>query len=171
MKFFIGNNFAFLSNYSAKFLLFQRKTIVWKKKISIFLLHKKKLAHRKFYLTFDVQFSSRLSSRKQFILRSNSIFDIQTILKFRKTVINLWKLSIGMFFIMLGFFSATSAITIIGSVADWDPLAAAVMLCWTELLTKIYYNNNHKLFIFKLLNSFKIGVTFGMFVDAFKLTS
>jgi len=28
--------------------------------------------------------------------------------------------------LLLGFFSATSAATIIGSVADWDPLAAGM---------------------------------------------
>jgi hypothetical protein len=82
-----------------------------------------------------------------------------------------WEISLGIFFILFGFFSATSAITIIGSVADWDPLAAAVMLCWTEFFTKIFYYSDHKTFKIKLINSFKIGINFGMFVDALKLTS
>nr|UXY87932.1 CPARA 3gp389/Ycf20 [Cryptomonas curvata] len=82
-----------------------------------------------------------------------------------------WEISLGIFCILFGFFSATSAITIIGSVADWDPLAAAVMLCWTEFFTKIFYFNRVKSFNFKLINSFKIGINFGMFVDALKLTS
>mmetsp|Transcript_45143 Transcript_45143/g.70762 ORF Transcript_45143/g.70762 Transcript_45143/m.70762 type:complete len:149 (+) Transcript_45143:185-631(+) len=82
----------------------------------------------------------------------------------------LWTLCLGLFSLLFGFFSATSAITIIGSVADWDPLAAAVMLCWVEIYTRIYYNyfrENPKL---RLINSFKIGINFGIFVDAFKLT-
>jgi hypothetical protein len=82
-----------------------------------------------------------------------------------------WEISLGIFCILFGFFSATSAITIIGSVADWDPLAAAVMLCWTEFFTKIFYFDRGRYFKFKLINSFKIGINFGMFVDALKLTS
>jgi hypothetical protein len=81
-----------------------------------------------------------------------------------------WELSLGIFFLFFGFFSATSAITIIGSVADWDPLAAAVMLCWIEFFTKFFYNSNKMTFLLKLINSFKIGINLGMFVDAFKLT-
>uniref|UniRef100_A0A7S0YQT1 Ycf20 n=1 Tax=Hemiselmis tepida TaxID=464990 RepID=A0A7S0YQT1_9CRYP len=82
----------------------------------------------------------------------------------------IWELSIGIFFLFFGFFSATSAITIIGSVADWDPLAAAVLLCWIELFTKLFYNSEKMSHFLKLLNSFKIGIILGMFVDAFKLT-
>jgi hypothetical protein len=81
-----------------------------------------------------------------------------------------WELSLGIFFLFFGFFSATSAITIIGSVADWDPLAAAVMLCWIEFFTKFFYNSNKITLLLKLINSFKIGINLGMFVDAFKLT-
>ncbi|CAC27054.1 hypothetical protein [Guillardia theta] len=76
----------------------------------------------------------------------------------------------GSFFLLFGFFSATSAITIIGSVADWDPLAAAVMLCWIEVFNKIFYKNISKKKIFNKINIFKIGINLGIFVDAFKLT-
>lgn len=82
----------------------------------------------------------------------------------------IWNLTLGVFFLFFGFFSATSAITIIGSVADWDPLAAAVLLCWIELFTKLYYTYENSNIFFSLLNTFKIGIIFGMFVDAFKLT-
>ncbi|ABW98263.1 hypothetical protein HAN_3g461 (nucleomorph) [Hemiselmis andersenii] len=82
----------------------------------------------------------------------------------------IWELSLGIFFLFFGFFSATSAITIIGSVADWDPLAAAVLLCWIELFTKLFYSSEKLTNFLKLLNSFKIGIILGMFVDAFKIT-
>jgi len=100
----------------------------------------------------------------------NNIFYLNK-LKMNSNLNWAWEISLGIFFILFGFFSATSAITIIGSVADWDPLAAAVMLCWTELFTKIFYFDEIKSFNFKLINSFKIGINFGMFVDALKLTS
>lgn len=82
----------------------------------------------------------------------------------------LWELSLGAFFLLFGFFSATSAITIIGSVADWDPLAAAVMLCWIEAFTELFYAAEDPPLAFRLINGFKIGINLGMFVDAFKLT-
>lgn len=82
----------------------------------------------------------------------------------------IWNLTLGVFFLFFGFFSATSAITIIGSVADWDPLAAAVLLCWIELFTKFFYGSQKSTNFFRFLNTFKIGIVFGMFVDAFKLT-
>lgn len=73
--------------------------------------------------------------------------------------------------ILFGFFSATSASTIIGSVADWDPLAAAVLLIWTEGFTKIYYRREKKSRLLRLINAFKIGLIYGMTVDAFKLST
>mmetsp|Transcript_27582 Transcript_27582/g.65718 ORF Transcript_27582/g.65718 Transcript_27582/m.65718 type:complete len:158 (+) Transcript_27582:252-725(+) len=82
----------------------------------------------------------------------------------------IFHLSVGTFFLFFGFFSATSAITIIGSVADWDPLAAAVMLCWVEFFTKNFYNYKKITLLIKLINTFKIGISLGIFVDAFKLT-
>lgn len=73
--------------------------------------------------------------------------------------------------ILFGFFSATSASTIIGSVADWDPLAAAVLLVWTEAFTRIYYSKENKTLLLRLANAFKIGLIYGMAVDAFKLST
>lgn len=73
--------------------------------------------------------------------------------------------------ILFGFFSATSASTIIGSVADWDPLAAAVLLIWTESFTKFYYTQSRRSRLLQLINAFKVGLIYGMTVDAFKLTT
>lgn len=73
--------------------------------------------------------------------------------------------------ILFGYFSATSASTIIGSVADWDPLAAAVLLIWTEGFTKYYYRFSNRSRFLQLLNAFKIGLIYGMTIDAFKLST
>lgn len=73
--------------------------------------------------------------------------------------------------ILFGVFSATSAATIIGSVADWDPLAAAVLLIWTEGYTKLYYGLKKKTKLLRLINAFKIGLMYGMTIDAFKLST
>lgn len=73
--------------------------------------------------------------------------------------------------ILFGFFCATSAATIIGSVADWDPLAAAVLLVWTELFTRAYHRTEKKTVLLRLANAFKVGLMYGMAVDAFKLST
>lgn len=73
--------------------------------------------------------------------------------------------------ILFGNFSATAAATIIGSVADWDPLAAAVLLVWTEGFTKLYYKLRKKTKLLRLINAFKIGLMYGMTIDAFKLST
>ncbi|PXF46616.1 hypothetical protein BWQ96_03605 [Gracilariopsis chorda] len=73
--------------------------------------------------------------------------------------------------ILFGFFSATSAATIIGSVADWDPLAAAVLLIWTESFTKFYYTAHRPSRLLQLINAFKIGLIYGMTIDALKLSN
>lgn len=81
------------------------------------------------------------------------------------------KLTAASLSILFGFFSATSASTIIGSVADWDPLAAAVLLVWTEAFTRLYYKAKKKNLLLRLANAFKIGLVYGMAVDAFKLST
>jgi hypothetical protein len=81
------------------------------------------------------------------------------------------KLTAASLAILFGFFSATSASTIIGSVADWDPLAAAVLLVWTEAFTRLYYTTDKKTLLLRLVNAFKIGLVYGMAVDAFKLST
>lgn len=74
-------------------------------------------------------------------------------------------------FLLIGFFAATSATTIIGSVADWDPLAAAVLLIVTEGFTKFYYQTPkvRSSRLLQLINSFKVGLIYGMTVEALKL--
>jgi hypothetical protein len=167
-------NFIKISNIRMFFFLKQMN-----KKSSIFLLKKKLNLSKSFlkksktwkhYLKFYFYFTNSINSSFGFNFFSHYIyypFDFK-----KKHYLSwTWELSLGIFFILFGFFSATSAITIIGSVADWDPLAAAVMLCWTEFFTKIFYYTENKSFNLKLINSFKIGINFGMFVDALKLTS
>jgi Protein of unknown function (DUF565) len=80
-------------------------------------------------------------------------------------------LAAGSIAILFGYFAATAASTIIGSVADWDPLAAAVLLAWTETFTRTYYRTKEKSITLRLLNAFKVGLIYGMCVDAFKLST
>lgn len=131
------------------------RTIFWKKKI------------QKITWAYKI-FTKKYSPEKKWINNFEKKFSGKIIFNAKNNWI--WELSIGVFSLFFGFFSATSAITIIGSVADWDPLAAAVLLCWIEIFTKLFYSTQNTGVILKILNSFKIGIILGMFVDAFKLT-
>jgi Protein of unknown function (DUF565) len=73
--------------------------------------------------------------------------------------------------ILFGFFAATSATTIIGSVADWDPLAAAVLLVYVESFTRFYYRSTDRSIVLRLANAFKVGLIYGCVVDCIKLGS
>lgn len=73
--------------------------------------------------------------------------------------------------ILFGFFCATAAATIIGSVADWDPLAAAVLLIWIETYSKYYYTKTRRSRFLQIINAFKIGLIYGMTIDALKLST
>ena len=139
---------------------FLKKIVIVNKKNVIFFSKKKfdsKISffnrgkNWKYYSNLYFYFSKLIlkNVRETFFLKN--IFYV-TKLKLNYKINWFWEVSLGIFFILFGFFSATSAITIIGSVADWDPLAAAVMLCWTELFTKIFYFDQIKSFNFKLIN-------------------
>ncbi|AFP65511.1 hypothetical protein CMESO_344 (nucleomorph) [Chroomonas mesostigmatica CCMP1168] len=145
----------FLKNNKNSSSFFPKRNFFWKAKI--------KMASNFFKnREFELYSRNKLKNLTKKKKNSNKIF-----FPFGDWI---WELSVGIFFLFFGFFSATSAITIIGSVADWDPLAAAVMLCWIELFTKIFYATEKSTLYFRLINSFKIGINLGMFVDAFKIT-
>uniref|UniRef100_A0A7S1TEA8 Uncharacterized protein ycf20 n=1 Tax=Compsopogon caeruleus TaxID=31354 RepID=A0A7S1TEA8_9RHOD len=100
-------------------------------------------------------------------VRTGALYEFEQYLRKRP----IRQLTAGSIAILLGFFSATSAATIIGSVADWDPLAAAVLILWTEGFTRKYYSTSKPSSFLRLLNAFKIGLTYGMIVDALKLST
>lgn len=85
-------------------------------------------------------------------------------------------LSISILNMLLGFFISTALSTIPGQTGDWGIIAAAVIVTFYELISKIIYPINsiaskNELIIGKQINNIKIGVLYGLFVDAFKLGS
>nr|YP_009027498.1 hypothetical protein 20 [Neoporphyra perforata]AGV01082.1 hypothetical protein 20 [Neoporphyra perforata]AHB35201.1 hypothetical protein 20 [Neoporphyra perforata]AIA19363.1 hypothetical protein [Neoporphyra perforata] len=85
---------------------------------------------------------------------------------------SLSELTTGLISLLLGFFISTGLSTIPGQTGDWGIIAASLIVAATELTSKIIYSNQRKLNIkINLINNFKIGITYGLFVDAFKLGS
>nr|YP_009397403.1 hypothetical protein [Dasyclonium flaccidum]ARW66589.1 hypothetical protein [Dasyclonium flaccidum] len=74
---------------------------------------------------------------------------------------------------MLGFFFANILSTIPAQTGDWNIISAAIIVTTNETLSRsIYQNQNLKRnFLPNLVNNIRIGIIYGLFVDAFKLGS
>nr|YP_009296230.1 hypothetical protein Sebd_078 [Sebdenia flabellata]AOM65165.1 hypothetical protein Sebd_078 [Sebdenia flabellata] len=81
-------------------------------------------------------------------------------------------LNIKLISLFLGFFISTVLSTIPAQTGDWGILAGSIIVTSNEILSKfIYTKNNKEILIISIINSIKIGVIYGLFVDAFKLGS
>ncbi len=86
---------------------------------------------------------------------------------------NPWrKLSLIIIGFLLGFFLGTAIPTTLGQKAELDIVSAGFVLLITEVISLLIYKYNvARLFMGTLLNSIKIGLTYALFVEAFKLGS
>nr|ARW60569.1 hypothetical protein [Polysiphonia sp.] len=75
--------------------------------------------------------------------------------------------------LMLGFFFANILSTIPAQTGDWNVMSGSIIVALNELLNKFIYKirNIDKFLLLKLINNVKIGIIYGLFVDAFKLGS
>nr|YP_009315511.1 Hypothetical protein ycf20 [Liagora brachyclada]SCW24169.1 Hypothetical protein ycf20 [Liagora brachyclada] len=84
-------------------------------------------------------------------------------------------LSLSILYMLLGFFISTALSTIPGQTGDWGIIGAAIIVTFYERISQYTYPLNFKKKINKLLmhriNYIKIGILYGLFVDAFKLGS
>ena len=92
---------------------------------------------------------------------------------------NPWRrISLSIISLLMGFFMGSAIVSSAGQDAVWDITGAAIMLVFVELSSKWIYGRNYKssatirrsLFI-DVVNKFKIGLTYSLFLEAFKLNS
>lgn len=96
---------------------------------------------------------------------------------------NPWRyFSIILISLLLGVFLGSAIPTTAGQAADWDIVAAGVLLLFTEGVSWFIYGKK-RLFIqsreslprrsvfVQVINALKIGLTYSMFVEAFKIGS
>ena len=88
---------------------------------------------------------------------------------------NPWRrLSFLVISILFGFFLGTAVSTTAGQSADWDIVAAGILVAFSEVVDRIYYRGNpqrsRSLWV-EALNALKIGLTYSLFIEAFKLGS
>ncbi|KAK9724546.1 hypothetical protein RND81_05G081200 [Saponaria officinalis] len=70
-----------------------------------------------------------------------------------------------------GFYVAQTISLSFGALGVNDVIAAVLCVLLTEFATKFYYSRAMVTFPIALLNNFKMGFTYGLFIDAFKLAS
>lgn len=70
-----------------------------------------------------------------------------------------------------GFYVAQTISLSFGALGVNDVIAAVLCVLLTEYATKFYYSQPKVTFPVALLNNFKMGFTYGLFIDAFKLAS
>ncbi len=114
--------------------------------------------------------------------KTNLEIKLEQIFNTVKSLIN-YKLNILSFellSILIGFFTSTALSTIPAQTGDWGIAAAAIIVANQEIVSRINYQNHASLkykinkavkTFLKYCNSIKIGILYGLFVDAFKLGS
>ncbi|WCJ36580.1 hypothetical protein M5689_017771 [Euphorbia peplus] len=70
-----------------------------------------------------------------------------------------------------GFYVAQTISLSFGALGVNDVIAAVICVLLTEYVTRFYYSRPKVTFPIALLNNFKMGFTYGLFIDAFKLAS
>lgn len=106
--------------------------------------------------------------------RLNSIVDSLS-RQLGRWLFNPWRrLSLLIIALLFGFFLGTAVSTTAGQSADWDIIAAAILVALIEIVDRIYYRSSrqgNRAFWIESLNALKIGLTYSLFIEAFKLGS
>ena len=112
--------------------------------------------------------------------RLNSLVDI-TGDRLELLFSNPWRrISLNLISILMGFFMGSALVTTAGQDAVWDIPAAAMVFTFTELTSRFVYGRRNRrqdsppkrrsLYI-DVLNLFKVGLIYSLFLEAFKLGS
>ena len=90
---------------------------------------------------------------------------------------NPWRrISLSLLGLLFGFFVGAAVSTTAGQDAQWDVLGAALLLLFTELTSRFVYakkvnSSNPRSLWIEILNCFKLGIIYSLFLEAFKLGS
>lgn len=106
--------------------------------------------------------------------RINRLIDVLSD-QFRDWLRNPWRrISVLLISLLFGNFLGTAISTIAGQAANWDIIVAGLLVLLTELVNRLVYGSKrlaaYSLSV-DLLNALKIGLTYNLFVEAFKLGS
>ncbi|MEM8612165.1 MAG: DUF565 domain-containing protein [Cyanobacteria bacterium P01_H01_bin.105] len=95
--------------------------------------------------------------------------------RFSKWVFNPWRrISLTVICLLFGNFFATAISATAGQTAEIDILIAAILVAMVELISWLHHRSrvsDQRTMLPEMLNSFKLGMVYGLFVEAFKLGS
>ncbi|EKV03721.1 Protein of unknown function (DUF565) [Leptolyngbya sp. PCC 7375] len=95
--------------------------------------------------------------------------------RFSQWVFNPWRrISLAVISLLFGNFFATAISATAGQTAEIDILISAILVAMVEFISWLYHrsrSNGQRTILPELLNSFKLGMVYGLFVEAFKLGS
>ncbi len=94
--------------------------------------------------------------------------------RFNQWTFNPWRrVSLSIISLLFGNFFATAISATAGQAAEFDIIIAALLLAMAELISWLSYRPRaeQRSTVTELLNSFKLGMVYGLFVEAFKLGS
>ncbi|MEO1403739.1 MAG: DUF565 domain-containing protein [Cyanobacteria bacterium J06635_1] len=101
----------------------------------------------------------------------------QTGQRLSQWVFNPWRrLSLVAISLLFGNFFGSAIAATAGQAAKWDIIIAALLLAMVELINWLFYRGRpaemaQRPIVTDLLNAFKLGMTYSLFVEAFKLGS
>ena len=94
---------------------------------------------------------------------------------------NPWRrMSLMLISLLLGVFLGSAIPTTAGQAASWDVIAAAILIIVTESISRLVYGRNRQQIetpsfrlslLAEAINALKIGLTYSLFLEAFKLGS
>ena len=107
--------------------------------------------------------------------RLNTLVEV-TQTKFNQTFSNPWRrISLSLISLLMGFFVGQAVSITAGQEAYWDITVGIFLLIFTEGISRIAYSQNKKKerrsLSLDILNLFKIGVTYSLYIEALKLGS
>ena len=105
-----------------------------------------------------------------------SMLVTQTTQRFSQWVFNPWRrLSLVAISLLFGTFFASAIAASAGQAAKWDIVVAALLLGIAEVISWLFYRSRavdaERPIGTELLQAFKLGMTYSLFVEAFKLGS
>src|SRR4028118_151200 len=115
--------------------------------------------------------------------RLNNLFNV-VLVQVRQWFANPWRhLSLVVISLLFGVFLGSAIPTTAGQAANWDVLAAGILLLFTEVVSRFVYGGANRQrsqspdgvprrsLLAEVINALKIGLTYSMFVEAFKIGS
>lgn len=104
--------------------------------------------------------------------RLNSLFT-QTGSRLSQFFSNPWRrVALLLISLLFGMFIGQAVVTTAGQDGQWDVTGAVILLFFVEWVNRFAYQpSTRKIFWLEVMNIFKVGMTYSLFLEAFKIGS